>query len=162
MIKRLLLVSDDMMFAERAGDFAINLASQLRCDVYGLFIYDSIEYLAGEELVDAFVLDREVIINQLKNEGKKALEEIRALASTNGVNFDGALIRGEDPVAEIFEIAQKKKVDMIIVGLPGKTGAIDGALGLIPARLLHAKGKSPCPITILPNSVTGLGQALDH
>ncbi len=148
MIKTILIATDGSTAAENAGSFAIDLADQLKCDVYTIFVADAIEYLAGMTLAEMYLPMHNELMEQLMAEGEAALKKIEDMAKQKGVGFKSEVIKGNDPVKEIIDAAKKEGVDLIVVGSHGKkTAMLDLALGEIPPKLLASD--APCPITVV-------------
>ncbi len=134
--------------AENAGSFAVDLAAQLKCDLYCLYVADAAEYPAGMELADMYLPIHQVILEKLTEEGQEAIKKVEAMAAEKGVNFTGEVLKGKSPVKEIIDAAEKQGADLIVVGSHGKkTSLLDIALGEVPPQLLAAR--LPCPITVV-------------
>ncbi len=148
MIKKILVATDGSDTAEKAGTFAIELASQLGASVYGIYVADAVEFLAGMELAEMYLPTRDMILEELEKEGHQAINKLEEMAKEKGVSFSGEVVKGKDPVEEIVAAANKEGVDLIVVGSHGKkTSLIDIALGEIPPKLLSAN--IPCPVTVV-------------
>lgn len=147
MIKKILIATDGSETAEKAGAFAIDMASQMNCDVYCVYVADALEFLAGMDLADMYIPMKETILERLRTEGNEAIQRIKDMADGKGVNFDGIVVEGENPVKEIFNAANTQNADIIVVGSHGKTGIMDYAMGSITTKLLGSK--SPCPILVV-------------
>ncbi|NPA95616.1 MAG: universal stress protein [Thermodesulfobacteria bacterium] len=148
MIKKILVATDGSDTAVKAGTFAIELASQLNASIYALYVADAIEFLAGMKLAEMYLPTRDIIIQQLEEEGKAAISRLEDIAKAKGVSFSGEVVKGNDPVEEIVSAANKESADLIVVGSHGKkTSLLDIALGEIPPKLLSAN--VPCPVTVV-------------
>ena len=148
MIKKILVATDGSDTAEKAGTFAIELASQLKCSIYALYVADAIEFLAGMKLAEMYLPTRDMIIQQLEEEGKAAISRLEDISKAKGVSFSGEVVKGNDPVEEIIAAAKRESADLIVVGSHGKkTSLLDIALGEIPPKLLSAD--VPCPVTVV-------------
>ena len=147
MIKKILIATDGSETAEKAGAFAIDMASQMKCDVYCIYVADALEFLAGMDLADMYIPMKSTILERLREEGEEAIKRIKAMATEKGVNFEGIVVEGDNPVKEIFNAATVQNADLIVVGSHGKTGVMDYAMGSITTKLLGSK--SPCPILVV-------------
>ncbi len=147
MIKKILIATDGSETAEKAGAFAIDMASQMKCDVYCIYVADALEFLAGMDLADMYIPMKSTILERLREEGEEAIKRIKAMATKKGVNFEGIVVEGDNPVKEIFNAATIQNADIIVVGSHGKTGVMDYAMGSITTKLLGTK--SPCPILVV-------------
>ena len=148
MFKKLLIATDGSETAEKAGEFAVNLAEQMKCDLFCLFVADAAEHLAGMDLAEMYLPLHEVILEKLEEEGWAAVKRIEDMAAEKAVTCKSEVVKGPNPVKEIIEAAKKEDADLIIVGAHGKkTLLMDLALGEIPLKLLAAE--LPCPVTVV-------------
>ncbi len=147
MIKKILIATDGSETAEKAGAFAIDMASQMKCDVYCIYVADALEFLAGMELADMYIPMKSTILERLREEGEEAVKRIEDMAKAKGVNAEAIVVEGDNPVKEIFNAATTQDADLIVVGSHGKTGVMDYAMGSITTKLLGSK--SPCPILVV-------------
>ncbi len=148
MIKKILVASDGSDVAKNAAEFAMDLASQTKSDIYGMYVADAIEYLAGMNLAEMYLPMHEKIIKKLEEEGRSIVKDLEEIAAKRGVNFTGKVIKGEKPVKEIIDAARKQGADLIVVGSHGKHASIiDVAMGEVPLKLLSAD--LPCPVTVV-------------
>lgn len=77
-------------------------------------------------------------------EGKSVLDEA-AKHLGNGVKLATKTVSG-DPADMICEVAEKEKVDLIVVGNKGMTGAKRFLLGSVPNQVSH---HAPCNVLIV-------------
>ncbi len=147
MIQKILIATDGSEVAKKAGAFAIDMASQLHCQVAAIFVADLYEFFRGEELAEAYVPMRDILIKELHREGTIAIDTLKDIAEKKGVNFEGEVIESDNPAKEILKTAKNKQVDLIVVGSHGKTGILDYAMGSVTTKLLHLN--TTFPITIV-------------
>lgn len=147
MIKKILIASDGSESSEEAGKFAVDMASQLGCEIHYLYVADAMEQLAGMNLAEEFLALRSAIVEGFKKEGKTINAKLKEFAERKGIKTSCSIMEGENPAKEIIDTAQRINADLIIIGSLGKTSPVDFFIGNIAARLLHAD--LPCPITIV-------------
>ncbi len=151
MVKTILVATDGSDTAENAATFAVDLANQLNCSIYAIYVADAVEYIAGMKIAEMYLAMHESILKHIMDEAEAAVKKIEDMAAHKGVTCTTEVVKGSDPVKEIIDAARKKNADLIVVGSHGKkTSLIDLAIGEIPPKLMAAD--LPCPLTIVkPN-----------
>lgn len=111
MYKKILAATDGSATAGRAARLAAEIAQATGAQLVLLYV--------GED-----------------KEGKATLEEAAKALRTNKVKVTSKVAAG-DPADKICEVAEDEKVDLIVVGNKGMTGAKRFLLGSVPNQVSH-------------------------
>lgn len=105
-IARILVAVDGSENSKRAGGYAIKLGLELRADVIALHVVPAGKHFPEENLDKGTKHDYAY------------LDKIAEQSISAGVDLEIEIIRAESPVVnEIVEYADKKNIDLIIVGI---------------------------------------------
>ena len=85
------------------------------------------------------------IIEELKNNAKKMLEEYKTQAVNNDVIIQIMVIQG-DPSQVIIELAKAKSYDLIIMGTRGRTAFQELLIGSVSQKVMH---HASCPVMVV-------------
>jgi len=137
-LEKLLLPTDGSKFSESAIREAIKLAKICSSKLYAVSVIKT--NLEFETLVPQ-------VIEKDEKEAIEHLESIKTRASTEGVNCEIIVLRGEEPYQDIVDEATKNQVNMIIMGRHGRTGLLRLMMGSVTAKVI---GHAPCNILVVP------------
>lgn len=84
----------------------------------------------------------ESVLEALREEAARKLEETLDEVSASGVKFEKHLVQAS-PAAGIVDAARDLEVDLIVMGTRGLTGLAHVLLGSVAERTLRA---APCPV----------------
>ena len=134
----LLLATDASERNEGAVREAISLAKGCSSKLYALAVVE-----ANEEYM-ALAPER---VEELENKAREALDAIKAEADKAGVECEQVIHVGMKPYESIIETAEKKGVDVIIMGRRGHTGVKKLVMGSVTARVI---GHTPRKVLVVP------------
>src|SRR6266516_4161145 len=117
MYKKILIATDGSPTAAKAAQLGAGLANSVGAQLLLLYVGDP-------------------------SQGKKVLEKA---AKDLGGSAETKAVQG-DPADKILEVAEKEKVDLIVVGNKGMTGAKRFLLGSVPNQVSH---HAPCNVLIV-------------
>jgi nucleotide-binding universal stress UspA family protein len=148
-MKTILVPTDFSPSAERALDFAVNIAKRTNAKII----------LANAYYIPTFDLEAppamlQKIYNEEDKEIKSKLHEICSKTSKN-TNQEGVALSCEYiaelklPVPEIYETATKRNVDLIIMGTEGK----DNFWGFFGSVTLDVLNKVPSPVLVVKENI---------
>lgn len=120
MFERIMIPTDGSEFADRSGDYAIEIAIKFNSTVVGVNIID-------EKLIYPFEV--------LETEGKVILKNLRDKAEKKGLKFEEVLIVG-NPIHDMEKIVKKTEADLVVIGTHGKTGFQKFILGSVTENAL--------------------------
>lgn len=139
MLGKILFATDGSASSRKALEFAVEMSSRYKAQLYVLHVISSMEipaeilkYVSAEDIEDspASVYLEKVglkIIHQSEKECK----------ATGCENVHTVVLRG-DPADTIIEFAKDKVVDVIILGSRGFRGIKDKLLGSVSRKVSHA------------------------
>lgn len=93
----------------------------------------------------------EVVVSVAKNEvnlrfAEENVKEVVERAEGMGLKVEGVVMQGE-PFEKIVEVADKKAVDLIVMGRLGRTGVEKIFVGSVAERVIGFSGR---PVLIVP------------
>jgi nucleotide-binding universal stress UspA family protein len=137
-MEKLLVATDGSIFSESAIREAINLARTCSSKLIAVSVVKTSHEF--EDLVPQ-------VFEKAEKELREHLESIKSRASKEGVDCEIVIHRGEEPFQDIVNVAEKNRVDMIIIGTHGRTGLKRLMMGSVTARVI---GHAPCNVLVVP------------
>jgi len=138
MFKKILVATDGSENSRMAAEEAIKIARAMGSSVYAIYVVDT------SVLTSATLGEEETYIYRtLKDEGKRALDRIKSMASD--VNVETNLIEGK-PATAITDFASKNGIDLIVVGSQGKSKIEALLLGSVADRVIRT---AKCPVLVV-------------
>ncbi|BDX21222.1 universal stress protein [Polynucleobacter sp. TUM22923] len=130
---KILLPVDGSKSSLNAAKFVVKLAKQLaaKCTVTLVNVHDDV----GLGHVRQFVANN-VINDYLREVSEKELKTAQKVLDGSGIQYSVAIKRGHI-ASEIIDIANKTKVDMIVMGSKGRSGIIDALIGSVAQRVCN-------------------------
>jgi nucleotide-binding universal stress UspA family protein len=148
-IKRILFPTDFSETAQIAFQYTLTFADYLHATVEVIHVV-SPDYSAAELTVaptNATQTKLEISETIIKNFVQIGVE--RSEADNVKVTISAAKIGS--PVSVIVAEAKEKAVDLIVLGMQGKTGWIERIFGTFTTNLVE---RAPCPVLVLPDTIT--------
>ncbi|WP_421077025.1 universal stress protein [Methanothermococcus sp. Ax23] len=138
--KKILIPTDSSEVSMEAAKHALEIAKAMNSRVYAVYVVDIVPFigLPTEGLWESM---KEI----LEEEGKEALKKIEDKAKEMGVDIKSEILEGS-PAKEIVDYAERKKVDLIVMGTTGKTGLDKLLLGSVAEKV--SKG-AHCPVLLV-------------
>ena len=137
MFSRILVAIDGSESAKKAFEESIYLAQKYNS---GLDLVHVVQCELGGDSANTFE-----IIEELKNNAKKMLEEYKTQAVNNDVIIQIMVIQG-DPSQVIIELAKAKSYDLIIMGTRGRTAFQELLIGSVSQKVMH---HASCPVMVV-------------
>jgi len=120
--------------SKRAGSYAIKLGLELRADVMALHVVPTGKHFPEENLEKGTKHDYAY------------LDKIAELSISAGVDLEIEIIRAESPVVnEIVEYADKKNIDLIIVGIR----SVSEFRFMLDSTATGVVVNAPCPVLVI-------------
>jgi len=142
-LKTILVPLDGSDFSFRAAKYAVKIAKISDAD---LVCVHSVVNLPYSEYATAGVVIKQYI-DASREKAEKWYDEVRTMASKEGVNVIGETILDVISVADsIINFAEKRKVDMIVIGTKGRTGLKRLVLGSVASGVI---GHANCPVLVV-------------
>ncbi|MCX7045031.1 MAG: universal stress protein [Candidatus Sumerlaeota bacterium] len=137
MLNRILLAYDGSQPAERAFEFALELAQAFHAPLIVLSVARPSE--------PPTMVETEAILEAATEHFEKDFERLRSHARETGVVFEARVVVGH-PADQIIHAASQEKADMIVMGHRGKSLIQRWLLGSISKRVVSY---AHCTVTIV-------------
>jgi len=143
MISTILVPTDGSQTANKAGTYAVGLATQLHASILVLSVMDkrllvSRTVSVGRSLPGV----AESLDDYLREAAEGYAGEIETLCKEAGVQAKAVITPGH-PVEEIVKEAENSKVDLIVMGSHGQSALVAAALGSVTYGVIHKDTKIP-------------------
>jgi nucleotide-binding universal stress UspA family protein len=139
MYRRILVAIDGSDTAQLALDHALNLAREQQARVRIVHALESVHFLVS--MAGGYPFDASALIESMRADGERVLEQARVVAHKAGVDAETALIEGETPVDRaatiIVQDALRWDADLIVVGTHGRRGFDRIVLGSVAETLVR-------------------------
>ncbi len=136
--KNILIATDGSENNVAAIMEGLRIARACGSNVYAVYVIDD------NVLNQASLSDGETpVYDQLKEEGKRAVERVKALS--DGINVKAAVLEGK-PSREIAGFAADNGVDLLVVGTVGKSDIEALLLGSVADALIRT---AQCPVLVI-------------
>ncbi len=138
--EKILVPTDGSEVSMEASRHALEIAKAMGSRVYAIYVIDVVPFvgLPTEGLWESM---KEI----LEEEGKEALKKVEECAKSMDIDLKSEILDG-NPAKEILEYAERKKVDLIVMGTTGKTGIDKLLLGSVAEKV--SKG-AHCPVLLV-------------
>jgi len=133
----LLVAVDGSESAKKAFEKSIYLAQNCNSKVD---IVHVVQCELGGDSANTFEL-----IEELKENAKKMLEEYKNQAAKNNIPIQIMVIQG-DPAQVIIELAKTKNYDLIIMGTRGRSAFQELLIGSVSQKVMH---HASCPVMVV-------------
>jgi nucleotide-binding universal stress UspA family protein len=137
MISKILVPSDGSKKAQRAAEYAVDLAKQLKASIIALSVIDQRSFIA--QTVPASETARytiEPIEDYLREAAEGYAGEIKKLCDKSGVASKISIKTGH-PVEEIVKEAKRSKANLIVMGSHGRSALSATVLGSVSYGVIH-------------------------
>ena len=140
--RNIVIATDGSENSQRAISYGIEIAKLSGATVHALFVVDTVSF-------SSIPMDAgwESMYDTLKNEGEKAISEVKERGKVSGVEVREVLLEGH-PSNEIIDFAEKNNVDLIVVGTLGKTGLDRFLMGSVAEKVVRG---SKVPVLVVRN-----------
>jgi len=140
---KILVPVDGSKYSMEAVKAAVDYAKTKKAEIYLMMVTP---FLAGLDLeLSAKAADS--INESTKRRGEEVLEKAEAMLQAEGVAAKTILTASSSPANEILEVAEKKKMDLIIIGSKGMGGkATRFFMGSVASKIV---GHAPCSVLIV-------------
>lgn len=134
MFQRILVPVDGSEKADRAVEYALELANRHDGRLHALYVVDTTVY--GEPALSS----TESVLTELEDHGNDVLDDVVETAEYSAIEVTTRCCHG-DPAEEIVAYADTEDVDVIVMGAQGATRR--DAVGSTASRVLR---ESPRPV----------------
>jgi nucleotide-binding universal stress UspA family protein len=133
MYKRILIATDGSEKSKAAAKEGLELAKALGAQVIALNVVNEVVIASAVRQLGS---DRKDVEARLKAAGEKAVEELKSMGASAGVNID-TVVRIGAPATAIIDTAGAEKADLIVVGSHGESGATKLLIGSVAQKVLY-------------------------
>ncbi len=140
MIKKILVPVDGSEHANRALDFALDLAQKYSAEILVMTV---VHYPVLMEVPENILAYHEIVKASYEKVLSEALEKVKT--ATPGLNVTSKLMEGY-PADMIIETAQEGKFDIIVMGRRGQGHLRHTFLGSVSDRVAD---QSPCALLLI-------------
>jgi nucleotide-binding universal stress UspA family protein len=144
MIRKILVPIDGSENAQKAVEYAIDLAKQTRSSIVLLSVVDKSPYY-GAETVPSISPPANMLENiedYFRQTAEAYVAEAEGLCKTKEVASQKLITLGH-PVEEIIKTAKNSEVDLIIMGSHGRSALGAALLGSVTIGVIHRESKFP-------------------
>ncbi|MEW5746536.1 MAG: universal stress protein [Nitrospirota bacterium] len=146
-LKSILLCTDGSDYSAGAIRAAINLARE--CGTIKLTALRVLEFNPE------FETEGQKVVAQIESEARAHLDLIREAAAEENIECEAIVRRHDRPDRAIIEEAEKRRVDVIVMGRRGMTGLKKMLMGSVTAKVI---GYAPCKVLVVPKDATMRGE----
>jgi nucleotide-binding universal stress UspA family protein len=148
MYQRILVAVDGSETSQLALEHALHLAKDQRARLRIVHALESIERLVS--LSGGYPFDAGELIESLRQEGNKVLENSQKAARAAGVESETALIEGKQPMDRaatiLLQDAKSWDADLMVLGTHGRHGFDRLVLGSVAETLIRM---APLPVLLV-------------
>jgi nucleotide-binding universal stress UspA family protein len=143
MVSRILVPTDGSETAQKAVEYAIELAKQLSASVIFLSVIDNRLFIAQTIPAEDTPLHIiEPVEEYLRQAAEAHVEEIKKICDESGVKSESVVKTGH-PVEDIVKEAEKLKANLIVMGSHGRSALTAAILGSVAYGVIHNETKVP-------------------
>jgi nucleotide-binding universal stress UspA family protein len=136
-LKRILLATDGSKFSDAAMREAIRISRACSSKLYVLSVVEvNPEY---EALAPR-------LVEKAEGETRKLLESVKKKVLKEGLTCETIVHQGDDPAQLILVEAEKKRVNMIVMGIHGRTGLKKLMMGSVTQKVI---AHTPCSVLVV-------------
>ena len=143
MISKILVPTDGSKTAQKAANYAIDLAKKVKASVIVLSVIDKGAMIG--QTVPARKTARHIlepVEDYLKEAAEGFAGTIKKICDENRVKSETVIVEGH-PVEEILKAAGRAKADLIIMGSHGRSALAAAILGSVAYGVIHKESKIP-------------------
>lgn len=139
-MKKVLLATDGSDCSETALKEALSLSKACASKLYVLSVVEvNPEYEALAPMV----------VEKAEREARQLLESIKKRAVKEGITCETVIHWGDEPSNYIVKEAEKKKANMIVMGIHGRKGLRKLMMGSVTAKVL---AHTPCSVLVVKSA----------
>ena len=150
LLQRILFATDFSDDALRAQEYAMYLATAWDATIDVLHVIESPSSSGCEA-------DSIVVMERARDEAGRRLEQVRDYMARSGLEVVVRQIVG-DPQVHICLAAREREVDLVVLGVQGRTNRLYGLIGAITERVVK---EGPCPVLAVPGLRAEVDKPID-
>lgn len=141
MFERILVPIDGSQLSLKAAKQGIYIAKKLESEVVFLYVID-VRMIETSSLTGT---DQGILRTRLRNVAERYLNEAAKLAEEENIMFQNRIREGL-PAEDILKEIEEEKIDLVIMGSKGMSGAHRVIIGSTAEEVVRW---SPCPVLIV-------------
>ncbi|MEO9320131.1 MAG: universal stress protein [Nitrososphaera sp.] len=143
-IKRILVAIDNSGYKDRIIGLAFDLASSLNAELYAIHVIDRASMGAVGDLIGYYRGGKvEVYQEELKKQGEKLLDEVKAPAEHLGIKVTSEVVVASSVAGTLIDYARDHNIDLILIGTKGITGMQRFLMGSVANNVI---ANAHCPV----------------
>lgn len=147
-IRKILVPVDGSPNAQRAAEFAINLAKDYKAEILFLNVVPAPKFSYGSTAVlGTPTLGLDAYYENAETHGRDVVEKLVQLAKAGEISATGEVVKSiESTVQSIVEQAKDQKVDLIVIGTRGLSSFKKMIIGSVSSGVVTY---SECPVLVV-------------
>ena len=141
MFERILVPIDGSQLSLKAAKQGVYIAKKLESEVVFLYVID-VRMIETSSLTGT---DQGILRTRLRNVAERYLSEAAELAEEENIMFQNRIREGL-PAEDILKEIEEEKIDLVIMGSKGMSGAHRVIIGSTAEEVVRW---SPCPVLIV-------------
>lgn len=150
LLKRILFATDFSDDALRAQEYAMYLATAWDATIDVLHVIEAPPASSGET-------DSILAVERARGEAGRRLEQVRDFMARSGLQVLVRQVLG-NPLVQIGLAAREREVDLVVLGVQGRTNRLYGLIGATAERVVK---ESPCPVLAVPGLRAEVDRPID-
>ncbi|HWQ47997.1 MAG TPA: universal stress protein [Methanosarcina sp.] len=139
--KKIMIATDGSDCSKLAAEKGIELARLSGGTVYAVCVVSTASLSMYGDYFSSMGVNPywELIYDALKNQAQQAVDYVKGLGDTKGINVESILLEGH-PADELIHYAEENGMDLIVMGTLGRTGIDRLLLGSVAGNVVrHSK-----------------------
>lgn len=136
--KKIMIATDGSDCSMLAADKGIELARLSGGTVYAVCVVSTASLSMYGDYFSSMGVNPywEVIYEELKKQGQKAVDSVKDLGVAKGINVESIVLEGH-PADELIRYAEENGMDIIVMGTLGRTGIDRLLLGSVAGNVVR-------------------------
>ena len=135
MISKILVPSDGSKTSQKAAEYAVDLAKQLKASIIALSVIDKRSFIT-QTMPETARRTIEPIEDYLREAAEGYAGAIKKLCDKSGV-ASKIFIKTGHPVEEIVKQAKRSKANLVVMGSQGRSALSAAVLGSVSYGVIH-------------------------
>lgn len=138
--RNIVIATDGSKNTQRAISYGIEIAKLSGAIVHALYVVNT-----PSTISENWTAGKETIYKIMRNDGEKAVSEIKKNGVASGVEVREVVLDGY-PSNEIIDFAENNNIDLIVMGTLGKTGLEKFLVGSVAEKVVRG---SKVPVMVV-------------
>lgn len=143
-IRRMMVATDFSQCSQRALDYAVNLAADLKAKLFLIHAIEPVYFAGAFYGPDASV---PMLTEEQRRYAMEAMADLRAALKRRKVAVADVIVASGPPHQMIVEEAAQRAMDLIVLGTHGRGGVAHLLLGSVAEKVVRS---AKCPVLTIP------------